>query len=167
MLVLIQVSSMKTRCWGSKLACHDRQRRRRRATSARACSRANSVFLNRSPSRRRNVQTALCETLTPRAASSSFSLCGVRCGVRRIRSLMKARCGSSTGLRCPPIWPGATEPVAPPVLRPLHHRGHRNTKPCRHRTAALASCHRRYHSLLQIIGKRSAHQMLAPAQPAS
>jgi hypothetical protein len=32
--------------------------------------RANSVFLNRSPSRRRNSQTAL--TLTPRAASSSF-----------------------------------------------------------------------------------------------
>jgi hypothetical protein len=44
MLVLIQVSSMKTRRWGSRLACHDRQRRRRRATSARPCSRANSVF---------------------------------------------------------------------------------------------------------------------------
>jgi hypothetical protein len=25
---------------------------------------------------------------------------------------MNARCGASTGLRCPPILPGATEPVA-------------------------------------------------------
>jgi hypothetical protein len=40
-------------------------------------------FLNRSPSRRRNNHTALCETLTPRAASSSFRPCRVRCGVSR------------------------------------------------------------------------------------
>jgi hypothetical protein len=38
-------------------------------------------FLNRSPSRRRNSQTALCETLTPRAASSAFRPCNVKCGV--------------------------------------------------------------------------------------
>ena len=95
-----------------------------------------AFFLNRSPSRRRNSQTALCETFTPRAASSSFSPCSVRCGVWPIRSRMKARCGSSTGLRCPPILPGATEPVAR-ALRPLHHRRHRNTEPRRHRAAAL------------------------------
>ena len=52
------------------------------------------------------------ETLTPRAASSSFSPCSVRCGVWPIRSRTKARCGSSTRLRCPPTLPGATEPVA-------------------------------------------------------
>ena len=79
MLVLIQVSSMNTRRRGSRLACHDRQRRRRRAMSA--CSRSTSFSLNRNPSRRRNSQTALCETLTPRAASSSFKACSV--GSRR------------------------------------------------------------------------------------
>jgi hypothetical protein len=52
-------------------------------------SKANSVFLNRRPSHRRNVQTALCETSTPRTASSSCSLCSVRCGVWRIRSLRR------------------------------------------------------------------------------
>jgi hypothetical protein len=81
MLVLIQVSSMKTSRPGSSPACQDRHRKRLRETSARACSRANSVFLNRSPSRRRNSQTTLCETLTPRAASSAFRPCSVRCGV--------------------------------------------------------------------------------------
>ena len=44
MLVLIQVSSMNTRWRGSKRCCHDFQRFRLRATSARPCSRANSVF---------------------------------------------------------------------------------------------------------------------------
>ena len=48
-LVLIQVSSMKTRRCGSRLACHDRQRRRLRATSERPCSRANSVFFEPQP----------------------------------------------------------------------------------------------------------------------
>ncbi len=44
MLVLIQVSSMKTSLFGSRLCCHLRQRWRRRVTSALACSRANIVF---------------------------------------------------------------------------------------------------------------------------
>lgn len=44
MLVLIQVSSMDTSRLGSRADCQDRQRCRRRAISARACSRANSVF---------------------------------------------------------------------------------------------------------------------------
>ena len=49
MLVLIQVSSMNTRRRGSRSACHERQRRRLRAMSARACSRANSVFFKPQP----------------------------------------------------------------------------------------------------------------------
>jgi hypothetical protein len=44
MLVLIHVSSINTRRAGSRRPCHDLQRWRRRAMSARACSRANSVF---------------------------------------------------------------------------------------------------------------------------
>ena len=91
------------------------------ATSARACSRANSVFLKLSPSRRRNVHTGLCETAMPRAASSSLSLCKVRCDVWSIR-LRKARWASSTGLRCPPTFspappipsPGSAATTSPP-----------------------------------------------------
>ena len=49
MLVLIQVSSMKTSRPGSSPACQDRQRWRLRETSARACSRANSVFFEPQP----------------------------------------------------------------------------------------------------------------------
>jgi hypothetical protein len=85
---------------------------------------ANSVFLNRSPSRRRNSQTAL--TLTPRAASSSFRACNVRCGVWPSRSMMNARCGASTGLRYPPNSPGATEPVAAELLSDRDRSGRRS-----------------------------------------
>src|SRR5215469_14683698 len=48
-LVLIQVSSMKTRCRGSRLACHERQRWRLCAMSERARSRASSVFFEPQP----------------------------------------------------------------------------------------------------------------------
>src|SRR6202167_1297064 len=111
MLVLIQVSSMKTSRLGSKRSCQAFQRALRRATSTRPCSSAN-IFLKLRPSRRMNCQIALWETVTPRTASSSFRRCNVRCEVCSIRSTMKARCGSKTRRRCPPILPGATLPVA-------------------------------------------------------
>jgi DNA-binding transcriptional LysR family regulator len=47
------------------------------------------------------------------AASSALSPCSVRYGTWLIRPTMKARRGSRTRLRCPPILPGTTEPVAP------------------------------------------------------
>jgi hypothetical protein len=49
---------------GIELPCHDCHRWRRRAASARACSRANSVFLNLSPSRCKKSHTAVCEIFT-------------------------------------------------------------------------------------------------------
>ncbi len=49
MLVLIQVSSMNTSRSGSRPACQERQRCRRRATSVRACSRATIVFFETQP----------------------------------------------------------------------------------------------------------------------
>src|ERR1700751_664587 len=49
MLVLIQVSSIKTKRRGSRLACHERQRWRLRAMSERARSRASSVFFEPQP----------------------------------------------------------------------------------------------------------------------
>src|SRR4051812_6676811 len=49
MLVLIHVSSMKTNRLGSRPPCQERQRWRLRATSERACSRANSVFFEPKP----------------------------------------------------------------------------------------------------------------------
>jgi len=167
MLVLIQVSSMKTRRWGSKLACHDRQRRRRRATSARAYSRANSVFFESQSFAPQERPDRIMRDLNP--ARSEFVLQLVKCQMRRLADPLfdesamwfQHRLAVSAHLA---RGHRAGRPIA---LRPLHHRGHRNTKPRRHHTAAFASCHRRHHSLSKIIGKRSAHLMLAPAQPAS
>jgi hypothetical protein len=91
MLVLIQVSSMNTKRFGSRRSCKLRQRCRRRAASARGPAQGRIVFvLKLRPSRRRKVHTAWCETFTPRAASSSFSPCSVKCGVRLILSTMNA-----------------------------------------------------------------------------
>ena len=162
MLVLIQVSSMKTRRFGSRLACHARQRRRRRAMSERACSSANSVFLKRSPSRRRNSQTALCETRTPRAASSSLSPYS-----RQVRGLLdplqdKGAMRIKQWFAMSAHLAGGNRSGRPVALRPLHHRGNRNAKPQSHRAAALAAQNRRNHALAKIVGKRSGHAMLAP-----
>ena len=121
-----------------------------------------AFFLNRNPSRRRNSQTALCETLTPRAASSSFSRCSVRCGVWPIRSRTKARCGSSTRFAVSADLAGRHRAGRTIALRPLHHRRYRNAKSRRHRAAALAANDCRNNTLSQIIGKRSGHRMLAP-----
>jgi hypothetical protein len=52
---------------------------RRRSEPARGRA---AFFLNRSPSRRRNSQTALWDTLTPRAASSSLR--GMQRQMRRL-----------------------------------------------------------------------------------
>lgn len=46
----------------------------------------------------------------PRAASSSFRTCRVRCGVCAIRSTMNARSASRTDLRYPSIFPGPPIP---------------------------------------------------------
>lgn len=97
---------------GIEPACTAVQRRRRRTTSARACSSANRVFLKLSFSRRRNRQTVSRDTNTPRAANSACSCASVRCGVRRTCSTTKSRCGSSRRGRRPPIFAGATLPVS-------------------------------------------------------
>ena len=140
---------------------------RQQTTAMRRRRQLPAVQFNRSrmaqPSRRRNIQTALCETLTPRAASSSFSLWSVRCGVWLIRSLMKVRCEFQHRLAVPAHLAGRHRAGRAIALRPLHHRRHRNAKPRRHRPAALATHYCRNHTLTQIIGKRSAHQMLAPS----
>ena len=82
MLVLIQVSSTKTRRSGSRWRLSACQRARLRATAARACSVANRVlFLKLSPSRLRKRQMVSRLTAIPAAASSSRSRSMVRCGV--------------------------------------------------------------------------------------
>jgi hypothetical protein len=44
----------------------------------------------------------------------------------------------------------------------LHHRGHRNAEPRRHRAAALAAQYRRNHALTKVIGKRPDHRCWPP-----
>ena len=59
---------------------------------------------------RLTIQMASRESEIPRAASSPFRACSVRLGVCAIRSVGKARCGSSTRLRWPHIWPVPPSP---------------------------------------------------------
>jgi hypothetical protein len=153
------IGPSKTILAGSSRRRHDRQRWRRRATSARACSKANIVFLKRRPSRRRNRQIASCEIAIRRAASSAFNPCSVRLGVCANRSAMKLRCGSSTRLWRPPIWAGATEPVA---RRRCAHFTADDTEPGSHPTACLAGKNRCNRALAQIIRKRSDHRYWPP-----
>jgi hypothetical protein len=82
MLVLIQVSSMKTRRWGSRSACHDRQRRRRRAMSERSCSRANSVFFEPKSFASQEQPNCIVRDFDP--ARSQFVLQGVECQMWRL-----------------------------------------------------------------------------------
>ena len=153
--------SMKTILPGSNRFCHDLQRRRWRAILSLVCSRAPKVFLKRSPSRRRKRQIASCETVTPRAASSAFSPCRVRCGSCPIRSARKRAVRLQHPLAMAAHPARRHRARRPLPLRPLHHRRHRHPKPRRHRAAAPASSHRRNHALAQIVRQSSDHPMPA------
>jgi hypothetical protein len=80
-----------------------------------------------------NCQMALWETVTPRAASSSFRRCSVRCEVCSIRSMMKARCDGDQprkiGLRHPQL---ADHPYVRHVEEALGFEIDRNSAPNRH-----------------------------------
>ena len=124
-----------------------------------------AVFLNRNPSRRRNIQTALCETST----RSQFVLQLVehtRCGVWLIRSLMKVRCGSSTGLRCLPICrapPSRSRDSAattPPPRTPQRQNSAATVRQLPPSTTAATTRSRRS------LERGRLHRMLAPS-PAS
>jgi transposase InsO family protein len=79
----------------------------------------------------------------------------------RVLILVKAR-PNARWLLAVSAHPGGGQTGRAIALRPLHHRGHRNAKPPRHRPAALATNHGLNDALSQIIRKKSAHQMLAP-----
>lgn len=110
-------------------------------------------FLKLRPSRRRKVHTAWCETFTPRAASSSFSPCSVRCGVCLIRSTMNVRCGSRTGFTVTAHLARCHRTRRAIALPPLHNGRHCNIEPGRHSMATLAGLHRLYGSFTKIIRK--------------
>src|SRR5579872_4043438 len=82
MLVLIQVSSIKTRHRGSSLACHERQRWRLRAMSERARSRASSVFFEPQPFAAQKQPNRIVGDPDP--ARGEFVLEGVKCQMRRL-----------------------------------------------------------------------------------
>ncbi len=97
MLVLIQVSSIKTSRLGSRPDCQDRQRCRRCATSARARSRANSVFLNRNPSRRRNCHTVSWDSFTRDIDRGSGKSSRAKKRPKRVPSTKPAAPDATTG----------------------------------------------------------------------
>ena len=122
MLVLIQVSSMKTRRSGSMRPCQERHRRRRRATSSRLCSSANRVFFERQPFAAQEQPYGVVRDLD--AARRQFVL-------RAVQRQMRRLCNSLDDES--PVRPqgrlAMTAHLArrdrsrrPLTLRPLHHR---------------------------------------------
>ncbi len=134
--------------------------------SARACSRANSVFFEPEPLASQERPYRIVGDVHP--PSRQLSLQAMQ---RQMRGLLQpfdnerpvrlqdwsavaahfARCDRSR----------STLP-----LGPLHNRGNRNPKPNRNRSAAFPSRHGCHNAFSKIIGKWSRHQMLA-SRPAS
>src|SRR5579883_2506140 len=166
MLVLIQVSSIKTRRRGSSLACHECQRWRLRAMSERARSRASSVFFEAQPFAAQKQPNCIVGDLNP--ARSEFILESVKRQMRRLADPFL----DEGAMRLEDRLPMATHLTGryragrSITLRPLHHRRHRHPKPQRHRAAALTLCNSRNSTLTQVIGNWSDHRMLA-SSPAS
>src|SRR5436305_3184256 len=166
MLVLIQVSSIKTRRRGSSLACHECQRWRLRAMSERARSKASSVFFEAQPLAAQKQPNYIVGDRNP--ARSEFVLEGVKRQMRRLADpfLDESTMRLKYGLAMPAHLAGRYGAGRSITLRPLHHRRHRHPKPQCHRAAALALCNSGNRTLTQIIGKWSDHRMLA-SSPAS
>ena len=80
MLVLIQVSSIKTSFRGSRLVRRSFQRRRRRAMSGRACSRANCVFFE--------AQALAPQELPHRIMRDEYSACA-KLRLQRVQRKMR------------------------------------------------------------------------------
>ena len=92
------------------------------------------LFLNVSPQARRNRQTVSWLTETPRSARRACKAFTVSSGQASTRARSQSRCGSRTGLRCPPIFPGLIEPVC--ATRLIHFTAVEGATPNR-KAAAL------------------------------
>ena len=80
--------------------------------SGRVCSAGSTVFLKLSPSARRNTQTARRSLLMPRARSSAAKPRVVKGPDRQRSRSHSAGSPDRLGFLCPPILPGASEPVS-------------------------------------------------------
>ncbi len=165
MLVLAQVSSMKTRRTGSSLPWCVFQRARLRATSGRSCSVANRVFFEADA---RIVHDAPHRAVARHhPAIAQLHHHGPQ---RQIRNRCKSRQQPISLRRQRPRLPpthrlrrrAACRPKPP---RPLHHARDAHPKQHRRRTARATARHRRRDPLPQIIRIRSRHPMLTSATP--
>ena len=152
---------MNTSRLGSRPACHDRQRRRLRATSARACSRANSVFFEPLPLVPQKQPHGIVRDTEP--SRGQFVLQPMQGQMGRLPDPFQDE--GSMRLEHPlavSAHLARRDRASPPVaLRPLHRRGNRNSEPGCSRSTALTTQNRSNDTLTQIIRKRSGHQMLA------
>jgi hypothetical protein len=157
---------MNTSRFGSRPACHDRQRRRLRATSARPCSRANSVFFEPLALALQKQPHGIVRDTNP--SRGQFVLQPMQGQMRRLLDPFQDE-GSMRFKH--PLAVSAhlarRDRTSPSVaLRPLHRRGNRNAEPGCSRSTAFTTQNCSNDTLTQIIGKRSGHQMLA-SSPAS
>ena len=152
---------MKTRRRRSRLACHDRQRRRRRAMSERPCSRANSVFFEPKSFAAQEQPNRIVRDFDP--AHSQFVLQGVECQMWRLAEPLhdERSMRIKHSLAVSAHLAGRDRAGGAVTLRPLHNRRNLNAKPHSSRPAALALRNCRNHPPTQIVGKGFHHQMLA------
>jgi len=137
MLVLIQVSSMKTSRSGSSLACKDRQRCRRRAISARPCSRANRVFFEPQSFAEEELPYRIVRHPYPTRRQLRFQAMQRQVGYLADAFHDERPVRLQNPLAVPAHLARRHRTGCPMPLRPLHYRRHRNIEPRRHRPAAL------------------------------
>ena len=157
---------MNTSRLGSRPACHDRQRRRLRATSARPCSRANSVFFEPLPLAPQKQPHSIVRDTDP--SRGQFVLQPMQgqmgCLLDPFQDEGSMRLEHPLAVSAHLARRDRASPSV--ALRPLHRRGNRNSEPGCSRSTAFTAQNRSNDTLTQIIGKRSGHQMLA-SSPAS
>lgn len=134
--------------------------------SARACSRANSVFFEAKPLAAKEPPHRVMRDLNP--AGRQVILQPVQRQVRRstdpLDDELPVRIEQTLAMSA--HLAGRHRPRCAIPLRPLRRRGHRDAEPCRHRAAALAGRDRADNPFAYIFGKRCCHRMLA-SSPAS
>jgi hypothetical protein len=162
MLVLIQVSSMKTSLLGSRLASRAFQRLGRRAISGRACSRANRVFFIAQAFAPRELPHRIVRDAD--TARGQFLFQSVQGEVRRFLEplLDEIAMGQQHRLAVAAHFAWGYRARRPVALHQLHNARDRNIKASRRLPGAGPALNRCNHALTQIVRKGTRRRCWPP-----
>src|SRR6185503_15194111 len=167
MLVLVQVSSMKTRRSASNLRRRRFQRARRLATSGRSCSAAcrlfffetQSLVLEKVPDREGTDLYAACDELLPQRLDRQVRF--LRQTAQHKDAVRRQRIGPVS-----PELPGLLAAFPVVALQPFDDARHAQAEAFGSRIARLAALYSRNHAVTKILGIGSRHPCWPPI-PAS